>query len=500
VAEPSYDLGVLVVHGIGDQRPGGTLREFGALVDCVERWLPRGLTVGGLQAQVGEAPAHMTIELADVGGTPLRVLVAEGHWADTVRPPGTWTLLKWLAAVVPFVVPRALDGQIRRRSERMDQFARWHPRYVVDGAVRLVLNVGTVAATLLVLVVLFALWLLGLPRAAFDDVDRKRRREPHDPLWVPVAGGLVLCGTLLVAVGRGGSPGRYGAGVAVLIAVALVFTLPRLLNSLVARFIGDAYALLRKERGPKIVERVERRLTWLEQHVAGARTATPPRIVVVAHSQGAEVVRLALERRAGRIDGLVTLGSGIEKLAAVRLLRAHWWRALGVLLMRAVSAALVVLAVAAVLPWPWPAPAWWLAPPAVVGAWLLLRRARRTLRQGVGIDDVAGQLGPVRRKATRWADFYADPDPVPEGALPLTADWGTSQAIANDRVFLLDHLRYWHNVQAFVAPVALELARMGGGASRRRSCGSRFERAPTRAPPHWRSVSGCAGRSSSLPA
>ena len=182
---------------------------------------------------------------------------------------------------------------------------------------------------------------------------------------------------------------------------------------------------------------------------------------------------------AAAIDGLVTLGSGIEKLTAVApAARASVARRPACWLMRALSAALVVLAA--------PSPcrasgrgalASWPALPAMPAAWLLLRRVRHgaaaarsgteytaehARRSGTEQDRALGRLLRRARPRARGrpADRRAGADP---------------HAIANERVFLLDHIRYWHNVQAFLAPVALG-ARADGGARPRSSALGRDSR------------------------
>ena len=59
----SYDLGVLVVHGIGDQKQGATLTTW---VDAITDWLDcRGLATSVRRALLrpADGPAH--VEVAD---------------------------------------------------------------------------------------------------------------------------------------------------------------------------------------------------------------------------------------------------------------------------------------------------------------------------------------------------------------------------------------------------------------------------------------------------
>ncbi len=286
----STDIGVLVVHGIGNQRPNSTLDEFNdSLVGSLRRWLGPSAVVTARQPADGDVPAHAHVTIADPDGEPMHALVAEGYWADTVRTPTPGTLLRWLLAVVPFVVPRVLDGGLRRNSMRMDRL-------------------------------------------------RKSRDHP--------------------------------------------------------------------------------------------------------------------------VRGLVTLGSAIARLGAVSHLRDSPWSYAGAFALRICSAVLLVVAALATGPWSdgdvrWP-------PVLLAAAAASFSAARAAMRRIVRRAHVDPRPRMESRHVARWVDFYTAADPVPEGALPIEPAWGYSREIVNCRIPLLDHVRYWSNVQAFCASVVLELAEMAG--------------------------------------
>jgi hypothetical protein len=391
------DIGVLFVHGIGQQRRGDTLRDFGdPLVDAVGRWLgPSTVTRHPCAMDPGD-PRHAEFTIDD-GARTMRVLVAEAWWADSFRRPRYRPLLWWLVSAAPFVVQRAFDGAIRRTNTRIDECRphrrRWGGLALLSGW-RLLQNVVGVSLAIALDLLLIVLGALGVGR--FFPIRR----------------------TLLA-------------------------------------YIGDSYALLRDDAARDgIVGSVARSMDWLEMRAGGAP------VVVAAHSQGAELVRrvLAQRDRDAPLASLITFGSGIEKLDAVRRLRGSPWASWAALGLRLVSVAGVVLSALAVAG----QVGVWLAPLGLALGLLALSMARRVLRSIVGGTYTGDRLEVTGRQVGRWVDLYASRDPVPEGDLPLAGVLGVSDEIVNRRSRLWDHTGYRRNVEGFCAAVALELARIAG--------------------------------------
>jgi hypothetical protein len=220
----------------------------------------------------------------------------------------------------------------------------------------------------------------------------------------------------------------------------------------VLSYIGDSYALLEDQAAAAaMAARVERDLGWLERQVGDAP------LVVVAHSQGAEVTRRVLARRMTPVAAFVTFGSGIVKLDAVDRLRKSLGRSLLAFGIRIVSAGALVLAVAGI------AAQWspWLVAGLVVVAFGAVTLARALMRSVVGAGYDESRLGVGPQQVARWIDLFATSDPVSEGQLPLRQP-GLSAEIVNRRLLFTDHTSYWQNVEAFRAAVALEIARVAG--------------------------------------
>jgi hypothetical protein len=407
-----YELGVLVVHGIGGQRRGDTLLDIAEpLVRSLGDWMgPESVEfedVELIQASGGR-PAHVRLTVRSDGRTT-RLLIAESWWADTFYPPGWWALASWLVWAVPFVVFRAADHGISviDTNDKLDDARKRHRirdwlLVLFYVAVRLIKNVVSVA---LVLVTTGVLLLAGIVAV----IPRARR--------------AILSG-----------------------------------QRLLIRYIGDSYCLLTSPvRAEATIAQVERDLEWVEGEITA-------KVAIIAHSQGAELARRVIARRERRrpIAGLITFGAGIAKLRAVERLYGAKWRALVAYLVRAGAA---VLTVAGPVLWLRYDRSLWLAIACLGGAALLFTGVRKMLRHIVQAEQLAADLGIGPGNVERWYDYYASSDPVPEGPLPvadLGLKVGISMRIANLRSPIRDHSGYTANGEAFRPAVLAALGDLIG--------------------------------------
>lgn len=481
--EPS-DTAVLFVHGIGEQKRGETLAEFGgSLVDSGRAWFGAEQVVDVPPDMDGGsgAPEHRELLVTRPGRDPSRVLLAESLWADKVHAPGWRTLMAWLFSTVPFVVQRAADAWMRRSSRKIDatktrrEARRIDPgvprrsRRVLNfadvllaaviGALRVALNVAAMALTLGVLVLLLALGAL----AGLAPVRKRLFGIDTRAFPIPLLVAAVLALAAIAFLMHDAQTGvRIGLGILAVFALVVLLSFSRRLRSIVVGFIGDSYALLHAN-GPKneIVDQVCADLEWLEQRAAGGP------VVIVAHSQGAEVARRALCRRALHaepIAGLVTFGSGIVKLYCTDKLRGQQGRSLGAFGLRLLSAACTVLGAVALIEW-WDAGLErWLGVALLAIAVMALTIARKQLQRIVGVRFAPEALEIGARQVGHWTDLHASHDIVSEGDLPV---WertrGYSRTVVNRRSLILDHVTYPLNVEGFRAAVALELERVADG-------------------------------------
>jgi hypothetical protein len=472
MAPQTHDAAVLFVHGIGDQHRGDTLDEFGgSLIDRARQWFgvanvwasaPRNVHDDPLRLAAADRPlAEREVVVARPGDATLRLLLAESHWAGEVQAPSWGILMRWLTGTVPFIVQRAADAWMRRLSRRVDSVAEQRSVVVTTPAIlalavlRTAVNVLAVGLALIVVLALLALGVLARLQPVRDACFGNNPRPFAK--WVQVLAGLSLVPIAWLA-SRGGADAIGAAAVASAFPAVVLLSLATRLRSLVVSFVGDSYALVADPiSSAAIVARVERDLGLLEQRAAGAP------VVIVAHSQGAEVVHQVLARRisAAPVESLVTFGAGIAKLHATRRLRSRRGPAACAFALRLVSATCACAGALAVLGG-WHAPlAPFGGPALLVIATGLISAARAMLRTIVGCEADAIAIGAGQ--VTRWTDLHASHDPVSEGDLPFGAGLGQSSTVVNRRSLLLDHVTYWHNAEGFQTAVAREIERAACG-------------------------------------
>lgn len=393
-------LGVLFVHGMGEQARGDTLLGFGEpVVKFLRRWIDRSPTTDPFASKVDlldvvairvlgddpDAPAHTTVKVDVTGHRAQSWLVAESWWASDFKPANFNEVLNWGIRVIPFVLHHTLRHQL----------SRW-PIFIVNGQLILTLMLGPFLPALL---------LLMLPIAA-----------------IPFLRGIV--GNVMV----------------------------RLANSL-----GDPYLLLSSPiRLASMVERVHHDIRWLQDEGCTG-------ISIVAHSQGAAVAHHALrsfpmEQQRAPFRRFVTFGAAIEKLHFLQNLDVQGKNLLrGGIVANVCSLALVgTILFAWRIPWGANDGHWW-----VFGLWLLFTClfwfSPWLLRWLPGTDAIRyvepGEDDLWDREnndgsTAIWDDLYARSDPVSLG--PITALLPKSREIRNQDSIFFDHTTYFENTDQFM--------------------------------------------------
>lgn len=97
VRAKQYRLGLLFVHGMGEQERGDTITQMGdALTEWLRRWIrpPGNFTIReatlreGHETSVGTTgpSSHVSVVLTDADGSSQEWLLAESFWAGAFRP------------------------------------------------------------------------------------------------------------------------------------------------------------------------------------------------------------------------------------------------------------------------------------------------------------------------------------------------------------------------------------------------------------------------------
>ena len=435
-------IGILFVHGMGQQERGDTLTQMG---DAVSEWIRRAVQDDpnidfsirhAVLRSADSAPdddeislgatAHVTIRIADRrdASRTQEWLLAESWWADVFRPATFGETALWAIAVGPSVITGQLVNLVRRL---VFEDRSW----LHGNLVGLVLIVPR-------LIVAVILTMVALAAAA---------------LLTPLAIGLFLLSLV---------PIPFISGFAKSVAANL------------ASSFGDLLVLVRSPiRFAAMAERVK-----LDIDAVGSRSDD---MFVVAHSQGAAVAWHAIRRVAtarsasgavapSTLSRFVSFGQALRKLKALYLFSTDGepWRTVATVL-----AGLITLLLGGV--------AWLLgaalvtaltggAPDAasaiivtylLVGAVVLLVplalivRSNEVSAQKKIAEELASVQGGLG-EGFEWVDLWASADPAPNGPILDDLPAGvTSYKIRNSASTLFDHSTYWSNVTEFVTAIVL---------------------------------------------
>jgi hypothetical protein len=415
---PQADVGVLLVHGIGDHAEGDALLSFGEpLIDWVREWLagpegaPRG-RVEVIEARLraarteAESPAYALAALSQ-GGQSECWLFTEAWWGESVKAPGTLRLLAWMFTRVPLLV-------------------MWH----FFGGSRVVPAGPVIKPSKKV-------W--GEPLPAAMTLPVKLVAVP--PLVLAMQAAVLLAIVLWVI--------PIGPWRAALLAAVRALTLT----------LGDSYVLLEQEvQRAALVRRVDRCLEWVAERAR--------KLVIIAHSQGGAIAFDAL--LAGRrIDSFISVGSGLEKLEFLRLVRLHRKGLFASATAAPLIAAGAMGVAAGALGWVERGEAWWFAPAALLlaglalGGWLYAKLVDYGNELRAVLKDKVARLA---QRCPAWHDFHATLDLVPMGHASMLPALGAADQteLRNECSLVSDHVRYFESWCGFCSHCWALLARQSG--------------------------------------
>ena len=486
-----YDLGVLLVHGIGTQLCGETLVRWGdVLVKTIgsatrNRVQVEVRSAGHASDAARDSLTTAVLTLRSSSGQEKPWLLVDGWWADVFLPPSYRELVSWSVRALPW----AIAFHIAQRFWAAAQHNKTGPKFFQMGIAIFELLIGLAIAP--VFVVLLALTaVLGL-------------------LPIPQIRSFI----------------RAAQG-------TLVST------------VGDCLAFVESPiRAAMIRTRILARLEWLKEQCEYT--------IIVAHSQGAAVVMDALgalrepvqndlpqlesEVQSLAPDTLVTFGAGTNQLASLTRLSAGLpekvgmknpvtyaigalfgclgisvWLGVALFLHQTnpmkILFATGVFGIFGVASWLLPTFALKLAswlgkhwdsmktrekqvatitftilflPLLGYFIWLVQAKGLPLFQLSFVPMALIGLIGAISvilsqkmrdvltivpPKVDRWYDFYASEDPVPNGPTLITepeSEKRKSNPISNLGSFFADHTSYWDNLDGFVLPVVRVCAETG---------------------------------------
>ncbi|MCK8607918.1 hypothetical protein [Agromyces sp. C10] len=399
--ERIHDVGLLFVHGIGEQQRGSFLVEAGdSLVGYLRSEDFTARLGGAPMARLGsvsipiDEPASAVVEFEAAPGraaTPGSAswLLAESNWARAFVPPGAGTTLRWILLRTPgLVVVRAIESLIAAV-----RAWGWRPQYwwrIVLQALWTAVSLPLVAAVLVILVVSVLLRAL-----------------------IPFAWLQTLLGKIEV---------------------------------LLTTFIGDSLLFSESAINSAAMSSVVARdLNWL-----AARCRT---LLVVAHSQGAAVTAQALEQTPP-VHVLVTYGAGISQLRWLRSVSRRENVALALISLLVLGLVGVVVFTVVDVFRGAEVPGWMVA--LLIFGWPTLAAFLQSMAKQATATTREARLRPdSRRLAERWVDLWASADPVNGGPSTRTVYEQVEEIrVWNHGNVITDHSSYFSNRAEFVSRIA----------------------------------------------
>ncbi len=477
-----YPLGVLFVHGIGEQPRGDTLRRFAdPVVRSIDLWIngvarKRGRQMGQQKAkvwaqcmptdlrdversmavriqawQLADPDDDATLTEADRAGLAKSKLwsgaavLRDGH----LPPPG-------MSAEFPphAILDMHLMGENYETEQREVLMAEsWWAQSFVQPA----------ASALLAWV--WKIWPLALGMQLADPVRRlgERAFAANTALWRRLlAGSSAIVALVLMVV---------LVPLSLVVPVALIATMfvalvpvPMIRNTMLALqrmltgTVGDSFLMAASAVSrATMVGQFKRDLAWL--------SARCQRVIVVAHSQGCAVSFLGLcEVTPVKLRSVTWLGSGMRKLEVLRsaerrgsLIVAGWCVA-------ACPMAFIVLQLWRPSTWSLDnalgrgISAFFLVASFMVGVLSLISRTQ--------VSEALHWVDYLRLRGVAFFDIFAARDPVPNGALfdpALAASLGVETTEVRNRDSIMsDHTTYWTNIEEVALPLGMRIAALAG--------------------------------------
>jgi hypothetical protein len=417
-ADDRFDLGILFVHGIGEQAKGDTLRQFGEpMYRWIREWLNLSSTAetraslrhvyldgrGGPELPTlpkemsdGESPANAQIQLTRGSRSRTRWLITETHWAEDFAPPTVVQVARWTFGVIPWLaLTQGVDALYGAEAhQRGGLIQRWVRRAL-----------DSLSATVLLAVAL------------------------------PAAVVMEVVGIILIILALVPQLQRFVGGV----------------QRLLGRSVGDSYTLLTSPMSlTSMITRIQGDLGWVCKR---AKT-----VVIVAHSQGAALAHRALrQEHPANVIRLITVGQAVGKLEALDFVGSSMRLALWTSLLAGTFA----LGFSVLFFWLLPAlasaqPAWIgsVLTAASVATWIgILRFLALSLGFSLrGLNEKHRDHLRLGQSIPRfeWHDLYGSVDPVSNGPMFHEAEAGyVPKPIRNSANILRDHTQYLQNRDTF---------------------------------------------------
>lgn len=258
----------------------------------------------------------------------------------------------------------------------------------------------------------------------------------------------------------------------VLLPIPALRTFAAGVQRLLTATLGDSYVLVTSPvRRAAILSRIRRDLEWMAPQCE--------RIAIVAHSQGAALIYLLLQQTTSaiklgakaedarapdwlqKLELLSTFGSGLRKLAEMQRIQAPDSSFVWMYGPFAVAGPLSLLSLIGSIS---NGTADLFS--VLVSLFLVLMAALAIygFAHGTAVSELDYWTTEFRDLLNlEWTDHYASADPVPNGAVIDNKDYPRGVRVFNRGSFITDHTSYWQNEDQFISSVVASLGKLNGG-------------------------------------
>lgn len=283
-----WKYGYLFVHGVGNKRPGDTLKWGHTLVDSIQAvhgWDAAQTYEEPVQDSQGDTPRHAEVKIT-TNGESHRVLLAEAMWSDllkTLGKPSAWQTLTFTIKSLPMLAwligpdyrdmdalrpdpnspRRSLKYRIRAACSPLEQFTSPETRMLG----RLSWRLATFSAII-----------YGFALSAFFALNGSS--------WFGIAAALTVGVFLLWARSRRNVIWHVRV------------------------------AAMHEDQTEILLTHLHKKISWMEKHCNN--------VIVIAHSQGGYLIHRVLsstEFRHPRVRRFVGIGSGLKPITILRAFR-----------------------------------------------------------------------------------------------------------------------------------------------------------------------------------
>lgn len=433
MSNEKYEVGIIHIHGIGDQKKGETLISFfEPFFLWIGNWLQGKknyhqkirrkkktsienenyqdcnveIKIASQKIETTENPGYAILDYSwkdkNKKNCSTSWLLAESHWAHCFTPPVFKNVVFWIIKVIPIMYGTYF---IRRMKFILKLLKNSHNLFIKIICVTklLVLLVASLLAFpsifLLQSIQILLFFISLIPIKAFKNYS--------------------------------------------------VF-----IQKIVINFLGDSYLFLNSTiRKKTILHKISADIKWLQTKCRN--------IVIVAHSQGAALTYLLLQDRLpDNLKGVITYGSGIQKLNLLlseknktKLERTINLSIIGTIFMFAIAISILGIVPMGQFPLF-----------NYIGSGVLLFIYTIGFFLAINIIDDKSEIydwsKKLKKKGIKWLDIYAKADPVPNGPIFHKNNVSNYEGIEvnNNNSIFLDHTSYEKNSMQFYANLVIKIS------------------------------------------